>query len=517
MRYYGPNKIKQTARIDRFKFIPETFEQLKELVAPVEKLFDSGYEDNDGAFMIFYVNCYREFFHTRYHKLFVNTDGFRKKCSKDEKQELEKYITELQRVIGACAASYNKLENEKDKPYIRSDKSEISYLQKQQSSLVTEQVLCDKTLKEIQCLYRIVCKKYGCRESTEYTRRITTMNFNKIYELMTRIIIQDPENDHYYNALMQAFMTYKDVEEQAGRKIDVGHIVNIQIIIEEGKQNIPQEKQAGEFLNHVMRFNEIEHPQLTIESINKNELGEYADYFNNPNTKADVILFVCQNELKTTESDRARAVRDVYEFLSKKEFSDYIKNKPLVIEYRLKITWEMFTGRQLLMRSECQCIGLKQEQWEELFNISGQYLEATKNTDIVRKPALLLVHALSLLHTEKENSYLKAQNFIQKNITDSIFFGGNIRMMTPFMVCDEKGEPYKYSGKQSEYDVSNRNTFWIKIDGIGLKCRCRSRNIGRRELPRPSEQLQLLEIGMGYTGFSVYVESERKKAGERRS
>ena len=84
------------------------------------------------------------------------------------------------------------------------------------------------------------------------------------------------------------------------------------------------------------------------------------------------------------------------------------------------------------------------------------------------------------------------------------------------MICDENGSPIDdYSGTVLDTDKENG---WVKVYGIPQYLRrkpgvrFRHYNLGKKTpMPQKHQTMSGLEIGVGYTGFSVYTEAGRQE------
>lgn len=492
-RYYGPNKVSYISNGDynNYKLKPKHIDELKEIIKPIYDLLES-YNDKDGSFSIIYATYNHEFFRDQLNNLNFVEDEY-------NNTDMIGSMEQLQKTIGVCKKAIEQV-NESMKnnsyPYI--------YLSKQKNSLITEQTICDTLLKQCQMRYLSACKKQNKVPEKKWATILVSKSFDDIYKQISGIIACDPENDYFYNALFQSFEAYVEMEKMHNRIIDVGYIVKMGILIDEGNNNLPSQctGTGSEFLLHVNKFNNLSRAPLTIDDISSSNLGSYQKYYDDIKTKAGVIMYACRN---TYDIEKA------FKFLLEPEVNAAMKSSYYANEFKLRITWEYFTGKKFVFTDECQCIGLKTEQWEMLYDICNDYMENThseQNQTFIRKPMILLVYALSMLQTGRKN-YLDTIKFIKTNITEGIFFNNNVRMRTPFMVCNSEGIPVKYSGTVIDTDYK-KNTGLIKISN-NLICRCNCHNIDAKVIPVPSTRMNDLELGLGYTGFSVYTEKGRER------
>ena len=91
-------------------------------------------------------------------------------------------------------------------------------------------------------------------------------------------------------------------------------------------------------------------------------------------------------------------------------------------------------------------------------------------------------------------------------------------MKVPFIICDENG-PILHSGYV--LDTSGFNGY-IKLSDVpqhlggknGVRFHLKNLGPGSR-MPDKNQRLNNLELGLGYTGFSVYTKAGREYRGEQ--
>lgn len=181
----------------------------------------------------------------------------------------------------------------------------------------------------------------------------------------------------------------------------------------------------------------------------------------------------------------------------------------------IRVFWMYCNGTTLTASPECQLTRLNRQQWNELYHICTIYSQLAGD---YKEPLIILLYALSALQVSglSEYGYHEAVDILNTLEEDAFF---QRRMRTPFMLCDEKGNPYVYSGTVQSV---KENTGFIRVRGVPQRLnkdygvRFRQYNLGRgANMPEPNEVLSGLELGIGYTGFSVYNQTGRKERGAR--
>ena len=176
----------------------------------------------------------------------------------------------------------------------------------------------------------------------------------------------------------------------------------------------------------------------------------------------------------------------------------------------IRIAWAIFDGSKLSNFPECQVTSITPPQWRKLRQYCSIYDDIAQENN--KQPIILLVYALSELQTYdlRQEGFSAAKEIID-HIHEDLFY--QPRMWTPFMVCGENGEPIKYTG--TVVSVKDNNGF-IRVNGLPFKLgrdvgvRFRRSNLGKIVSPEVNDVMNDLEIGISYTGFSVYKEAGRR-------
>lgn len=235
------------------------------------------------------------------------------------------------------------------------------------------------------------------------------------------------------------------------------------------------------------------------------------------------ILFVCRKEIgdalgaRGDLSDAARLrCRRVLEFMKEPKRFACICSDAGALATMVRVTWMAHSGRQLSATQECQTTSFSDTQWRELYQYCGRYSQAAPMG--VQQPLILLIYALASLQVggRDDESYITAQRIIQQIAEEQ--FVGQYRMRTPFIVCDENGRAYRYTGTvQSTRDRAG----FMRVNGLPYHLgnadgvRYYLPNLGRGQRPlEVGDVVSDLELGVGYLGFSLYKEegcAERRR------
>ena len=524
LRSYGPNKdnTDKSRAYSGYKLVPDSLDELKKLIKPLRDLLNDNF-DRDGAFTIIYANFCHEFFKDKIR----DKDQFSDEEAAEQIKLFPEYMELLQNVISACRDAVLRVENE-----IKNTGSTKynHYLKAEKNSLATEMAICDSQLKLIHQSYIDLCREKNTKPDSRFDQNqsLISMNFGDIFDILNSIIEYDQENEYCYNALLRSFEAYVKTVGR-GDKADPGYVFKVGIIIDKGETIFPP---SSRFYKKVLALKDHFENKLDLDGIERIESGSltdseedirlavYSRYYNDDTTKLGVILYACRNEMKNSGN-----VERVFKFLNRKDILPALRDDHYANEFRLRVAWEHFTGSRFVIQDECQCISLTEKNWTVIRDICADYYECTaryydgtepkKDSNVVRKPSIMLVYALSRFYTGENHRDTK--QFIEKNIKEEMFFNSYIRMSTPFMICEfledggtpKNGITKKYSG-QIVSEPSDKNTGEVSIDRTDIECRCNSRNIAREFLPKMGTNLRDIELGLGYMGFSVYTETGRE-------
>ena len=234
---------------------------------------------------------------------------------------------------------------------------------------------------------------------------------------------------------------------------------------------------------------------------------------------AAAITFICQKELRIPkgtgklDTDQLLRCRTVYDFMKEPDNFECICSNAYALAMMIRVVWMLYNETTLTSSPECQLTRLNHKQWVELNKLCSMYNELAGDS---KQPLIILLFALSTLQINglSEGGFQAALDILE-TIDESMFY--QRRMWTPFMLCDENGTPYVFTGTV----LSTRdNNGFIRVNGVPRRMRndvgvrFRLHNLGSgKKMPEPNQVLGGLELGMGFTSFSVYTAAGRRDRG----
>lgn len=414
--------------------------------------------------------------------------------------------------------------------------SNRAHLFSQLRVLDVESTYCDGRLEKMLEEYRNCCEAHG--EAPNEALTGGRLDYKVIRKRLLKDIERDLTNGYTYNALFTAFerMYEREKEKRKGKEISeeiLQYLGEIMVVAERCQTMGDAIRNRGakgrdEINKHVAIItNYGSDIDITMDDIDSYRRGMWTREINSffkfydrmlEDERATAIIFVCQKELlgvlrsdKPLDDDQKKRCQRVLEFMEENYNRPCVEMNDDAQAMRIRLTWIKHTGRVLSHRSECQCTKLNTEQWKEFHKLCEQYSRVAREES--RQPILILLYALSTVQKDSgnEQSYRDAQDIL--NALEEEDFYLERRMFVPFMLCGEKGDPLQYHGIVKELKGRSGK---MDVTGISRPVRFHCDNLDMRPEvlePKQSGQVALsgLELGIGYTGFSVYTAEGRKK------
>lgn len=529
MRLMGPNsKYYREGSPEHRGEHADILAHLDRLIQAVEKLLQEyRVPDKDHGFALMLVTLIREYYGRN-----VWSDIHRRRGAeidyRAEGYTKESYELRLERINSASALALRSEELLEQRIGTIEDPQERGHLNRQANALIVEATRCSLEAGDLRSQYRDCCDELGVEPRTELLEE--PQRYLVQFGKLERVIRNDPLNGYAYNAMFTLFeREYQNPSRSADERIEF--LTEVMAVVEECKLLGDEIKDRGD------RRNELDDHLVTISSfadgipasidaiegrsVDNREattfLGIYNRFLEEGNPAA--ILFVCRKEIKDildseeTLSDSARRrCRRVLDFMREPSRFDCINTDANALSTLIRVAWMTFSGTQLSGTRECQTPTFSQEQWRELLKYCERYSQKAERGG--QQPLVVLLYALAVIQSYGRTpaSYERAYEILRQIGEDR--FIGQYRLRTPFMVCDEDGEPSRYTGtvryvkeRYGFMDVNGLPSRFGNIDGV----RFYFANLGRSgKVPERGDLYSDLEVGIGYTGFSLYKEDGRR-------
>lgn len=533
LRMMGPNSEYtpfQTTRQQEHKCILERLDYLIEKVQNLQTVY--GVPDEDAGFASIIVTFTREYYGSKWNSLYSNSG-----TPKDERWNIdpvhysvENYQDRIQQLIFAVTLAESSIENietnARNNPYL-----DRQHLLNQRYSLAVEIAQCNIRLEDLLDEYQECCKAKEVAPKKELTNR--RLRYQVLYRQLWPVIASNPTNGYAYNALFKAFERMYEKENLSEAK-KLQHLSEIMQVVEtcetlDSEITSRGSHGADELTDHINKIKDFSTGlKITLSSISRHRRGELAsnaqeqvcfelyDEMLEANNAA-AITFICQKELRIPKgtrhlnTDQLLRCRSVYNFMKEPDNFECVCSNAYALAMLIRVCWMLHNETTLTNSPECQLTKLKRGEWGEINRLCAKYDELAGDN---RQPLMILLYALSTLQMSgrTEYGYQEALNILS-SIEEDLFY--QKRMWTPFILCDDDGVPYDYSG--TVLSVKDNGGF-IRINGVPQYMkkhsgvRFKRYNLGRStKMPEEKQVLKDLELGIGYTGFSVYTHDGREE------
>lgn len=531
LRAIGPNSDYEPFQNIRNTEHNELLYHLNKIIEKLRSMRNEGIPDTDASFATIEVTFIREYYGTCWERInnFKNIS-----FNEDELANVyRKRIGEINEAETLANNSIEQLEHMEVKNY---SKRQIA---SQINSLTVEVCKCSMMLERLIEEYENLPLRDG--GDTEEWKIPEPIPYNPLYRMLLKSLNSDPLNGYTYNALFNLFKKeYERPENSRERKFEL--LSNIRIYVDDAMTFDIQDRgsagidELGRNITDIMQYSNKTKVRIkdicnnTCEPEFKNLFDTMLDQ-NNPSA----IIFICQQELddaqlnvryhtgKDIENNREKEFvlnesqlkkcEEIREFMTSKKYADCIESSSHALYLLLRVSWMCYNKRPLLdgWKKECRLTYLNERQWRDIHRICQLYENCT---DINRKPIVVLLHALSIIQVHK--NFNEAYEILE-SLNEDLFFA-TARMRVPYMYCNPEGVPYQFTGQVIEaekfkgfIDVHNVKLYRGRKRGI----RFFAKNIGESTAPATKTLLDSLEIGIGYTGFSLYTAKGRKRLEEK--
>lgn len=414
------------------------------------------------------------------------------------------------------------------------ERSDVDYGSRRQvasqiNSLTVELCRCNMSLEKLLNEYFRLCRAKGLQARID--RSIyNPLPYRPMYQMLTKALNSDPLNGYIYNALFDLFE--KEYQGADGEEKRIALLSEIMMYVDDALGSDIQDRgpasvdELGQHLARIRQYGSA--ARVGIRSILEGSCSpSFSSLFQKmlEQNNASAITFVAQQELESCRLNRAgrdpddeaseltegqlEKCREIYDFLSKKEYAECVERNSHALYLLLRVAWMCYNRRPLSDNGqERRMTRLDKGQWEDIRRICCLYEECTNSN---RRPIVVLVHALSVV--QLSGDYREAADMLV-SLNEEAFYA-TPRMRVPYMICDSDGCPAAYSGKV--IDARERFKGFIKVDGLPLYLgnkkgvRFYLNNLGNRKMPEENEYLTGLEMGIGYMGFSLYTPEGRKR------
>ncbi len=535
LRLMGPNSGYTPFLTSRRYEHESILGRLDLLIEKLEDLRDvHGVPDEDAGFASIIVTFSREFYGSIWNKLYSSSISeemerwdYNPACFSEEN-----YKYRIKKLTQAIALAEHSAENLEQKVHgLDAGFYGRQHLINNRYSLAVEIAQCNMRLEEVIDEYKRCCESHGNSPDTAFTNR--KLSYQVLYRQLKPVITSNPTNGYAYNALFKAFEKMYERERLPETK-KIQYLSEIMQVVETCETMDSEIVNRGghgadELTDHINRIKDLSTGlQITLQSIRRHRRGEAAandkeqvcfDLYDEmlEANNAAAITFICQKELRIPrgrrelDTDQLLRCRNVYEFMKEPDNFECVCSNAYALAMMIRVCWMLYNETTLVGTPECQVTRLNYKEWREVNKLCSIYSDLSGDH---KQPLIILLYALSALQISDlaEYGYQEALDILG-TIDEDMFYQS--RMWTPFMVCDEEGKPFEFTG--TVLSTKDNNGF-IRVNGVPQRLkadvgvRFRRYNLGRNaRMPEEKQALGGLELGIGYTSFSVYTEAGRRE------
>lgn len=396
--------------------------------------------------------------------------------------------------------------------------------------------ICDQIINEkAQCNILIS----ECNEKLSGDKRTGFLSdYSIMFYEIEQIIYNNPTNGFFYNTLFKLFERWCEISENKNEdKIRYSsHLANIIDQINSCEIYHRDTTGSDELSDHISRFQLMlaGFSNIKIEEFEKKSNPKFNEIFENalPHDRASYIWLVCYNELNVQEmkylndlqkneyndipNDVCERCGKIFQFI--KKYYDAVKTNGSALQLMLRIFWIWKTGSELRLKgelNECRLTKFTEKEWTDINTICRDYCRLSSDNN--SSPFMKYMYVLSMASTQKMESHndLKEVKKQLQTIDENSFMALR-RMYTPFVLCDENGNPRCFTGKVTEVNGKSGKISLSTPQFNDLFFN--EYNLRSKTNPHPNVNTTRndLVIGIGYTRPKIYsydyiIEKEERR------
>ena len=532
LKLIGPNTV-----FPEFKKNGKRYQEHWEMMASLEIILDElkvlrnkwKVPDYDGGFAIAEISFSREFYRQSWDRNVRGKESTERDAWDIEQAEYiyskEKYEKRLKNMKESLELAMKKVE-EIEMLYRQGNEALTVYggigqIQRTRNNLINEMVLGNIQANNLEKKYFRYCREIIKTEPNKAWENGTfTQAYKDIFKRMQIVINSDPSNGHYYNTLFKRFQQeYDNSEVQQEKKLEYLAEISNMADMAESNELINKGEPGDDVDTRIAWIREEEDRfEVSMEEVLKGKDSYFYKMFQHMLEKQNPagLLFVCRKELKKGDSsllqiqedlsqEEKNKCRKIMEFLQRPEYEACVLENTASLVMLIRVMWMAYSGKPMTGKKECQRIGMEISQWEQLQKLCKKYVDMAGERSM---PSIVLVYALATLQVTK--SYRQCWK-IMGEIKEKNFYKED-RMKTPYIFCNEKGEPYLYTGRVLGVKIPNAI---VKVNemqfpgsekGILLYIGRYNTEISKGRI---FDKYTPLELGIHYTGFKMYIKESR--------
>lgn len=404
-------------------------------------------------------------------------------------------------------------------------------------SLLVEEVFCDYGIRK---LYGDI-KDKGTIQLRDFPNLAEiTLHFRDVFPRLAEAIRRNPSNGYFYNAMLRLFISENKMINARDKKVALTQIW--QVVDElEGNPTIELEKKreynalVTEIIAIADEINKRENVSINNIDIliSKGIQTDFIQHFNEKLQQNEpcMILYLAQQELRRNSisyrsilnSEQVKICETILEFLNRDSYKNIVEGDAACRYMKIQLQWLIWTrGNPVIPKEECQLLALTPLQWSQINHLCCEYNKDFPEESMSNRNITDFLQALSLAGIKQ---YKQADAILQEFASSR--FHSQVRMKTWYIICDVNDEtgasiPRKFTGEVvASPQIAGDLVGYISIHNVnivsgtsgfrGNEVYFYTPNLGLSERPVAGTTFGDLELGMGFTKFSLHREAGRKR------
>lgn len=516
LREIGPNAQNWNQHRRNNIFISYIKQNLDKIIEKMERIINHNL-DCEYKLTLNMITFRREYYYCQFIKNEQETDLSKRK------KNYEFVLDGLCKTVMRCDSTLDKLNNQR------------YHNHNQEAQIINEKVQCNIRSKEILDDYKDFCQKNDLEILSHWKKTQFFSGFEDMFTALETVIYSYPTNGFYYNSLFKLFKKWNRNQNDRlpyyGRLAAIVELRDAHEVINTGANGCDELGQnIAEFYQSIHKGFDM----ITIDHIqddNNQDIADFRQKFDASLNNGDpsYIWLICYNELiicnVISEKKRYKlehwltkeqrdTCKKVFEFM--RLHYSIVKNDFSTLQLMFRVYWLHAVGSEPQVihnhENECRLTRFNTEQWKQINAIAWDYCRLCDEKKILGQPFMHYIHALSTLHIMFNQEGFKECDRLLKGRNENGFSSYERRMYTPFVLCNEDGEPIVFSGSVKNVKNEKSGTMSVRIPDVGtVDVEVRCTNIGLTRMPevergkKSPEIMDNLVLGISYTRFQIYT------------
>lgn len=401
----------------------------------------------------------------------------------------------------------------------------------QKNQMINELTNCNVALFDCQRKYVKYCNDNDILPSEKWKTPSFRPSFVILFDELIKIIYSEPQNGYYYNAVFKIYQRHRSTIFKTDYDVlsRLENIIETSLTITINDRGANGNDEIGEHISQIKE--EMCDTKITLEKVKNHDdsIADFLDYHDRMIEKGSAasICFIvstellrngiigqdralCKNNFSDEELEFCKTVRD---YMMSDEIYEIVNKDHKALQTLFRICWICNEKKDPYadFDKERRTSSMNADEWLQINEICRNYIKVCDYKNIESSYFLNYIYALSMVQIALLSDTGIADGFsrgieIVNNLNEKKFLGAK-RMRVPFLICNDKGEPFTFNF--TLIDIKNDNNGIMKMTNPDLtngrvKFIARAENIGeRRYLPAEGTYFEKLAVGLSYTSYSL--------------